>query len=92
MSSAVDCSTNDWGTPGCGGLYPASLYCSGVEREQGQLMADGTGSQLRTFALADLLPSGEPSSAVCPARPCFLLTHIPTRLPSVPVLSLPAIS
>lgn len=43
-------------------------------------MVEGTGSHLRTFAHAVPVLS----SAVCPARPCFLLTHIPTRLPSVP--------
>lgn len=75
-----------WGAPGLEGAPSTffSLLCRGETATAGGTTAEGLGSHHRTFAHA--VPAAEQNAfpSVCPARPCFLLTHIPTQPPSVP--------
>lgn len=86
MPSAADYSFNGWGgCQGPRGLCPLPLMTLADERATaGGTTAEGLGSHRRTFAHAVQTVEQNAFPSVCPARPCFLLTHIPTRPPSVP--------
>lgn len=88
MPNTADYSFNDSGggvTRARGGsIHLPLITLQKRERQQAGPQPRGPGSHHRTFAHA--VPAAEQNAfpSVCPARPCFLLTHIPTRPPSVP--------